>query len=56
LIVVLGVVVFYGLAFRLGGWERAGGAGRDRPESRSPAGWPTGAQHAGRRKRAASMT
>ncbi|WP_169953700.1 hypothetical protein [Microbispora sp. H11081] len=26
------------------GEERADGAGRDRPKSRSPAGWPTGAR------------
>ncbi len=29
-------VVFDCLELRLGGWERAGGAGRDRPESRMP--------------------
>ncbi|MFG1827151.1 hypothetical protein ACGFIJ_32125 [Microbispora bryophytorum] len=36
LVVVLAAVVFDRLAFRLGGWERAGGAGRDRPECRTP--------------------
>ncbi|WP_161628177.1 hypothetical protein [Microbispora catharanthi] len=44
LVVVLAAVVFDGSAFRLGGWERAGGVGRDRPKSRSPAGWPIGAR------------
>ncbi|MEU7912099.1 hypothetical protein [Microbispora bryophytorum] len=34
--VVLAAVVFDRLAFRLGGRERAGGAGRDRPKSRTP--------------------
>ncbi|MFF4122684.1 hypothetical protein ACFYYP_04085 [Microbispora rosea] len=44
LIVVLTAVLFDRLAYRLDGWERVGGAGRDRPESRSPAGWPTSAR------------
>ncbi|TQS18078.1 hypothetical protein [Microbispora hainanensis] len=38
LVVVLAAVVSDRLAFRLGGWERVGGAGRDRPKSRTP-GW-----------------
>ncbi len=33
---VLAAAVFYRLAFRLGGLERAGGVGRDRPKSRMP--------------------
>jgi hypothetical protein len=36
LIVVLAAVVVERLALSLGVWERAGGAGRDRPESRMP--------------------
>ncbi|GII59867.1 hypothetical protein Pth03_82560 [Planotetraspora thailandica] len=36
------------------GTDSAGGAGRDRPKSRSPAGWPTA--RAGRRRRAALIT
>ncbi|WP_432867370.1 hypothetical protein [Microbispora rosea] len=38
LVGVLTAVLFGDLAFRLGVCERAGGAGRDRPKSRSPAG------------------
>ncbi|MEU7939522.1 hypothetical protein [Microbispora bryophytorum] len=44
LVVVLAAVLFYRLASCLGGWERTDGAGRDRPKSRSPAGWPTAAR------------
>lgn len=39
--VVLVAVVSDRLVVCLGDWERAGGAGRDQPKSRSPAGRPT---------------